>query len=391
MKFLFKIGTYGLFLSVFLLACNNSSNNGQQAQNSKVSTHNTAINQYSESQIKYAKWFTINYYEDYKQIDVINPWAKGVYWSYKCYSDSVIFSSKGKESNIGRIKSSAVLSSTVVGMFKALGIENKIKAIGNVKYIADTSIVNRVEEGDIVQVGDMSNINKETLVLNKINIIFDSAWNTIAPNAQKLMDENIPTAFILDWQEQTPLARAEWIKFVGAFFNLESLADSVFNEVEKDYLKIKQSVQDKGLSLKILHASPMSGTWYVAGGKSYMAQLYQDAGADYLWSADTTTGSLPLSFEAIFLKAQNADVWFTSSSSNQLKDFVQEDKRYQLFKSVKNKQVISLKPMQENGRPNAFWEEGSVFPNLILKDLINILYNQKTINPSELKYYQRLR
>jgi iron complex transport system substrate-binding protein len=37
-----------------------------------------------------------------------------------------------------------------------------------------------------------------------------------------------------DWTEQSPLGKAEWIKFFGALYGLDSKANSVF-EIEKEY------------------------------------------------------------------------------------------------------------------------------------------------------------
>ena len=47
------------------------------------------------------------------------------------------------------------------------------------------------------------------------------------------------------------------------------------------------------------------GTWYVPGGRSYMASLYADAGARYFYAGDSHTGSLPLSFESVLCNFQS--------------------------------------------------------------------------------------
>lgn len=45
------------------------------------------------------------------------------------------------------------------------------------------------------------------------------------------------------------------------------------------------------------------------GGKSTTGRLYQDAGAAYVWAEDEHSGSIPLSFETVFDRGQDADFW----------------------------------------------------------------------------------
>ena len=49
--------------------------------------------------------------------------------------------------------------------------------------------------------------------------------------------------------------------------------------------------------------------WYVPGGKSTSARIYADAGANYVFADDEHSGSVPLAFETVFDKGQNADFW----------------------------------------------------------------------------------
>ena len=50
--------------------------------------------------------------------------------------------------------------------------------------------------------------------------------------------------------------------------------------------------------------------WYVAGGNSTIGQMIADAGGIYIFGENKNSGSVPLSFETVFDKAQ--DVWMQS-------------------------------------------------------------------------------
>lgn len=41
----------------------------------------------------------------------------------------------------------------------------------------------------------------------------------------------IPVLLNGDWLEETPLGRAEWVKFFGVLFDKEKMADSIFNDI----------------------------------------------------------------------------------------------------------------------------------------------------------------
>ena len=50
-------------------------------------------------------------------------------------------------------------------------------------------------------------------------------------------------------------------------------------------------------------------TWYVPGGRSTVGRTFADAGADYVFSDLKNSGSSPLSFETVYEKAKDADIW----------------------------------------------------------------------------------
>lgn len=104
---------------------------------------------------------------------------------------------------------------------------------------------------------------------------------------------------MIEWMETNPLGRAEWIKVLGYLFDKEKEADSIFQMVEKNYLAIKNQTKRQKVRPQILHGEEYNGVWYVAGGQSYIAQIYKDAGADYLWKDNDKTGSLPIDFEMV--------------------------------------------------------------------------------------------
>lgn len=69
--------------------------------------------------------------------------------------------------------------------------------------------------------------------------------------------------------------------------------------------------------------------------KSYVAQLLNDAAANYLWKDNDQFGSLPLSFEQVYAKAKDADYWINLSVLKHKKDLLGYESRYAEFKAFK--------------------------------------------------------
>ncbi len=339
--------------------------------------------------LKYAKWFDVKYLNNYKKITVINPWTKEIYWEYHLYKENIKYNAKNLLSELSSPTKSIVLSVTQIGMFNKLSILDQVVSVSNVNYIYNPTIRTAVKQGEINELGDGASLNIEKAYASQADIIFSTAWDKINPKLLKLINLNIPVAFVMDWQEETPLARAEWIKFVAAFYDKEEQACKIFDSIEHRYLNLIKLGKKSSYKPSVLHGIPISGTWYVAGGKSFISTFYTDANVNYLWKDDSTTGSIPLGFEAVFFKARQADYWINSTLYTNNKDLLNEDKRYALFESFLQKNIYSNGGKIKDKYPSPFWEEGAVNPDQVLKDLICIFHHDLLPN-YKLKYYRKL-
>jgi len=113
----------------------------------------------------------------------------------------------------------------------------------------------------------------------------------------------------------------------------------------------------------------------MSGGRSYPAQLLEDAGANYLWGDNESRRSLSLDFEAVYEKAHDAEVWITMRNEwRSIGDVVAEDERYGKFKSVRTGRVFNANARLNEHGGNDYWETGVASPHLVLADLIKILH-----------------
>lgn len=334
---------------------------------------------------KYAKGFKIEYYSNYKKIIIYNPWKKNsIYMQYYIFNnDTNLTKNSNYNFYLKKVNSTIVLSTTQIAMLQKLGLQNQIIAIDDTTYIYNKDIINLVKRNKIQLVGSYINLNNEKIIKLNPDIIFASGWDKINSSFDKLINLNYKVAFVLEWQENSLLGRAEWIKYISAFYDKEKIADSLFSISEKKYLDLKKSVENNSNKPVIMQGSYTSDNWYAAGGKSYIANLISDAGGNYILKNDTNTGSIPISFESFFTKAKDADFWFTTSTNN-----VIFDKRINYFKSVKMDNIFTNTKKTDLKGGNDYWETGITNPDLILQDFIRILHPDLS-NKKELIFYKK--
>jgi iron complex transport system substrate-binding protein len=205
-------------------------------------------------------------------------------------------------------------------------------------------------------------------------------------NVPDLSSAGVKYIKFADNLETTPLGRAEWLKFIGLLTNKETEADSIFNVVKDRYLHLKNSVSEKTHRPKVMVETMYEGIWYVPGGNSFQANMLADAGANYPWSDDKSTGSLSLSYEEVLNRCENADFWIVKVyDKNLTKSSLSElDNRYSRFKTFRNGNIY-----YSDTSKSQLFEEFPFHPDLLLEDYIKILHsgNNKVDN---LRYFNKI-
>ncbi|MBA7530074.1 hypothetical protein ES705_22277 [subsurface metagenome] len=338
------------------------------------STRTARETDFVKEDIRYAKGFTIEKAGDHKLITVFNPWSSpdtlATYHIY--YNDSIKDPLSEFKIKIP-INKIACLSSTNIGMISLLGDRKKISACSDPDLIYDSLLYQRYLDGQITDLGSANQFTVETIVDHSPDLVMKYIFGARETVDEKLIEANIPVAYNLEFMEIHPLGRVEWLKFVAAFLGKEKTADSLFDSIEDEYLRLVELVSKETVKPSVLDGSSYRGVWYAAGGKSYSAKMYADAGADYYWSADNHRGSIPVSFEIIIDKQADADFWFGPSTGNRT-DLLEIEKRYNRLKSFREGNVYFFgKRVNPNGGLDYF-ESGVARPDILLKDLIWVFH-----------------
>jgi len=380
-----KVSRLGI-LFLFLLGC----------KSPEVRKENEFGSEKEKNSVKYAKRFAIHDGKNFTSVFLFgNRNNYDTTATFFIYSDSSALLELPE--NAIRIKNSckkiAALSSIYATLFCELGALDKLAAIDNIDYVNNVEIIKKFGEGKLKELQRNPQIDLEqTIVLNP-DIIFTFGMGEGEKDKDKKLEQTgIPVAISVDHLEASPLARAEWIKFFAAFVDKRKEADSIFKSVEKNYSELKTIAAKTQGRPTVFNEIKYSDSWYMPGGRSYVAQLLNDASSNYLWKNDLKSGSLPLSFEQVFAKAKDADFWINLSTLKTKKELLEFESRYAEFKAYKTGNVYNNTKIINSKGYSVYWETGMIHPDKILSDLIQIFHPElrEQIN-KDFYYYEQLK
>jgi iron complex transport system substrate-binding protein len=217
-------------------------------------------------------------------------------------------------------------------------------------------------------------MNGEMVIALKPDLVIGFSINN-QNNAYHMLERaGIPVVYNGDWTEETPLGKAEWIKFFAPFFGHEKKADSLFNTIASSYKAAKSIAEKADYSPTILSGALYKDVWYLPGGSSWAAQFLKDANTRYLWEASKDTGSLSLSLESVLERGRNADFWISPSQFTSYEQLKGANRHYSQFKAYQKKKVFTFAATRGETGGLLYYELGPNRPDLILKDLIRIFH-----------------
>ncbi|WP_347925347.1 ABC transporter substrate-binding protein [Pontimicrobium sp. SW4] len=368
MKHLYKSISLFLILS-FVFTCKND-----------ISKQEDTITTGQKITLKHATGFSITNYSNYKVLEINSPWPKSdkKYTYLLLTKEQAMVSTFNKEDYDGiitiPIESIVVTSTTHIPALELLGIEQTLMGFPGTDYISSEKTRQRIDEGNVRELGKNEGINTEVLLELHPNVVIGYGVSGTNKSFETIQKSGIPVIYNGDWVETSALAKAEWIKFFGTLFNKEKEAEAIFIKIEADYLEAKTLAKSATNRPTVLSGALHKDVWYLPSGTSPEAQFLKDANVNYLWSDTDQKGSLALSFESVFEKGYNAQIWLSPSYYRSLSDLEKASQHYAKFSAFKNKQVYSFANTTGESGGVLYYELGTARPDLVLKDIIKICH-----------------
>lgn len=341
--------------------------------------------------IKYAKGFTVRHIGNLKEVRVSKPYqgAESGY-TYWLVPKNEAVPEHAADVKVIRtpIETIVCTSTTHIPLLDYLNETNRLIAFPTTDYISSEKMRLRIDAGKVVDLGIDKGLNIELLATLRPKLVMAYTMTGEYGQFKKIEELKVPVVLNAEYLEEHPLGRAEWIKFMALFFDKEKEADSVFSVIEQNYLRTKATVE----KLNALPTSAMSGivygdAWFMPAGQNYAAKLLRDAGFNYLWSHDSSSGFLQISFEAVYEKANRADYWIGVGSYKSLAEIKKADHRYANFKAFADQHVYTYDARIGAKGGSEFLELGYLRPDLILDDLVKISHPE--LLPDHTLYFHR--
>jgi iron complex transport system substrate-binding protein len=272
-----------------------------------------------------------------------------------------------KKRSIERLAS---LSTTHIPFFASLECMQLLKGVGFADRLPKGEAKRLFENNDLINLTSGNELEPEAVFSIEPDLLFVYPFG--GKSYDKFLSKGIGCVQVSEYLEKHPLGRAEWIRLFGCLLNKQSLADSVFAQLEQEYVSLRDSIAKRVSNRPVVFAGSMDGDrWAVPSVNSYLATLIYDAGGSYLFRDSSATGNLVLPFESFYQSASKADYWgkiIYEPNPNSPDVITQGDNRLRDLKAFGNHQVFVCNAMQTDYHGQAVLE-----PHVLLNDISLIL------------------
>ena len=273
----------------------------------------------------------------------------------------------------------AVLSATHIGMLSALNQEDKIAAITDIRYVYSPNVKRRFKQKHIVELQNEQTMSVDKLLNSKSEYVIYSAFSGSFSQEKRLEKLGIQCIPDYDWREQSALGRAEWILLFGALTGKLPESIELFKSIEKAYEKSINSTvhQDQMVSGNVT-----GDFWYAPAGQSFMAELFRNAGLNYIYDQTKGTGSLAYSMEKIMKDGSGVKIWLNPGFSSK-KEILKVNPKAKYMPFYQDSRIFCY-----THNANKFWELSTLRPDWLIEDLAKIARGN---TPQNLHFYKEVK
>ena len=312
------------------------------------------------------------------------------------------------------LKRVAALSTSQVGFMLRLGLRDKIVGVSDGQYIVDSVLYYRTRRDSCKASEFVESIGYDAGALEKLmalkpDLVLDFTTGGDYDNYEQIARTSLPLMLTSEWQEESPLAKLEWIKLYGILFGVRPLADSIFEHEKRLYETLRDLIaksasrnggvagetspdnkSEKKLSSlvkvgepaeprlsskqcpRVLAGMTYGGVWHASGGNSFTANLIRDAGGCYLWASDKSR-ELTFPFEQVYALADSVDVWVNPSMFATADEIVALEPRIKNIKAFREKMVFQNDGRKGPHAGNDFYEGAITRPAELLWNFANCI------------------
>lgn len=318
--------------------------------------------------MRYARWLTMTD----TTATVLNPWRPGE--ALHTYS-------------LHDYRRAVSATSLHAYLAYRLGALDRIAGVMDAQYV----VAPELRDSTLIDMGSSLSPNLERLRTAEPDLIFASPFENAGYGPLETL--GIPIVDCADYMEESPLGRAEWMRFYGRLLGRAAQADSLFDAEEAAYQALCTPGQSAAKPTVLL-GKRNGQAWYVPGGGSYLGRLLDDADTRYVFADEGSTGSLPLDFETVYSRAKDADFWLITYAAPPSADgtfapltyaaLAAEDEHYTQFRPFRERRIWACNTLAVPYYDALPWS-----PAALLRDVI-VITRPERLPGEKPKYFHPL-
>ncbi len=353
------------------------------------SKRNKSQDSENENLMEFSSYLIINHYKSGYYVNVSCPWNDKSLGEFYLYPDTLQLPDELCSKTVIRTPVHSVIaySSTQWSVFLELGEISRVKGILESDYTSNPDIKLLLAAKLIEDVGIETSLKTEVAISLHPDLILYTPYSTVPKNEIGELTGAVMLPFA-DYLENHPLGRAEWLKLIGFLSCREKDTDEWFHNIVSRYESLKSLCENVEYRPTVFSDLPFEGQWYLPGGKSYISQIFHDAGADYIWADNNSTASLPVDAETVLIKARDADFWRIMNSTNTKYSYERlavENELYTHFKAYENRDILVC-----DIRQSGYFEKSEYEPDLLLKDFVFAFHPELVESDYKPHYFYKL-
>lgn len=307
-------------------------------------------------------------------IRVTQPWQGAVAeeQTLAIFADEA--SAEGYEGQhiVGPAERVVCMSTSYVAMLDALGEVDAVVGVSGKEYVMNSAVANNAQ---VCDVGYDSNLDYESLsMINPDIVLMYGVMGENSAVTAKLRELDIPYLYLGDYVEESPLGKAEWLVCVAEIVGCRERGVAHFNDIVQRYNVIRSSLPEDVIRPKVMVNLPYQDVWYMPSDSSYLVQLIEDAGGDYIYKGkNLTTASVGIGLEEAYHLVCEADRWLNVGQCTTLSALGEAAPHFMECEVVKQGHVYNNNRRRSPAGGSDFWESAIVKPDVVLQDLVTIM------------------
>lgn len=286
---------------------------------------------------------------------------------------------------VGAAERIVCMSTSHIAMLDAVGMVDAVVGVSGKQYVTNGHIA---ANPDIKDVGYDSNLNYELLVsLNPDLVLMYGVTAENGAVTSKLRSLGIPYLYLGDYVEESPLGKAEWMVAIAEIVGCRERGEEAFKAIEERYAAVKSSIERTAEPPKVMFNLPYQDVWYMPSDESYMVQLVEDAGGEYIYQGiNTSRGSTAISLEEAYMLVANTDIWLNVGQCSTMEELHRAAPHFVDTRVVQSGEVYNNNRRRTAAGGSDFWESAIVRPDVVLRELADIIAG----DVGESYYYQQM-